>query len=124
MQQRPCRLLAAFVPSSTGASSGEERVGDILFTRGVRQRAGFGAGALAAVLVCFLAFIFLVRAVVMPPSLAVAGCPGGSGHGRCIVVRVRMLRLGGCRGRAAVGLIRERSHQIVITFCVVPAFVS
>lgn len=81
------------------------------------MRAGFGAGALAAVPVGFLDSIFLARAVLMPPGQAVLGCPCGSGRGRHAAVRVRMLGLGGCRGQAAVGLVRECSYHIVITFC-------
>lgn len=58
-----------------------------LFTRGAGLRAGFGAGALAAVLVCFLAFIFLARAEIMSPSpvppwlLSQTGCSGEKGAG-------------------------------------------
>lgn len=75
-----------------------------LFIRGARLRAGFGAGALAAVLVCFLAFIFLARAVMMSPSPVPRGCC----HRQAARVR---------RGQAALGSVGECSRQIAISFC-------
>lgn len=115
-QQRPCKMFAPFVPSSSGAFSCRGGGGYFIYLR--CSAAGRLWSRSPDRRSCWFSHsIFLARAVLMPPGQAVLGCPCGSGHGRRAAVTVRTLGLGGCRGQAAVGLVRECSHHIVITFC-------